>query len=114
MNSAPPPPDPDPTPEPPEEAPLGAVIDWADPNSPPPPLYMTAGGVVGVVVLGLALVVLAHGPLWHTDFWVHLKYGERIASERAIPDREPLSPFTDKEQRFFDAMWLSQVTYHGL
>ncbi len=94
--------------------PLGAGIDWADPNSPLAPFYMTTGGVVAVVVLGLAFILFSFAPLWHTDFWAHLKYGERIAADRAIPEHEPLCAFTDKQQRFFDSLWLSQVGYHAL
>jgi hypothetical protein len=96
------------------EGQLGAGIDWSDPNSPLAPYYMTRGGLVAVGVLGLALFILSILPLWHTDFWVHLKYGEWIVANRALPDREPLSPFTDKQTRMFDAMWLSQVGYHGV
>ena len=94
--------------------PLGAGIDWADPTSKLAPLYLTPTGVLAAAVLGFALVVLAAAPLWHTDFWSHLAYGEWIAANRALPDREPLDPFTDKSDRMFDAMWLTQVGYHGL
>lgn len=93
---------------------LGSGIDWADPNSRLAPLYLTTGGVVAVAVLGLASLLLSFGPLWHTDFWAHLRYGEWIAAERALPDREPLNPFTDKSRQMFDAQWLTQVGYHGL
>lgn len=91
---------------------LGAGIDWADPNSPLARFYLTASGVVAVAVLGVALVLYSLFPLNHTDFWAHLKYGEWIAANRAMPDREPLGEFTDKDSPFFDALWLSQLTYH--
>jgi hypothetical protein len=113
MSTQPPPSD-----EPPlsayEGGPLGAGIDWADPNSPIAPLYFSTGGVIAVAVLGLAFFVLSAVPLRHTDFWVHLKYGEWIAAHRALPGHEPLSAFTDKQPRMFDAMWLTQVGYHKL
>ncbi len=112
---------PDPQP-PPDEKPddpyyggtLGAGIDWSDPNSALAPYYFSTGGVVAVAVLGVAFFVLSILPLWHTDFWAHLKYGEWIVANRTLPDREPLNPFTEKQTRMFDAMWLSQVAYHGL
>ncbi|OWK35246.1 hypothetical protein FRUB_09407 [Fimbriiglobus ruber] len=75
---------------------------------------MTSGGVAAVVVLGLAFLLLSVGPLWHTDFWVHLKYGEWIASHHTLPDRESLSPFMDKDAPFFDPQWLSQLGYQAL
>jgi hypothetical protein len=112
---------PDPQPTPDEEphdpyygGPLGAGIDWADPNSRLAPYYMTTASVIATAILCLAFFVLSILPLWHTDFWAHLKYGEWIAANRSLPDREPLSPFTDKQTRMFDAMWLSQVGYHEL
>lgn len=129
MNADPKPTDPPPDEPPPVETPeaeteaeepdpyggpLGPGIDWSDPNSPLAPFYMSAGGVVAVVLLGLALLALAAAPLMHTDFWAHLKYGEWLAAHRTLPDREPLSPFTDKSDRMFDAMWLTQVGYHAL
>lgn len=93
---------------------LGAGIDWSDPNSPLAPYYFTTGGVMAVALLGVAFFVLSSRPLWHTDFWVHLKFGEWIASNRTLPEREPFSPYTDKQSPLFDSMWLSQVGYHGL
>ncbi len=94
--------------------PLGAGIDWTDPHSPLAPLYLTRGGILAAVILGLAFFLLSLPPLWHTDFWVHLKYGEWIVSHRSLPSYEPLSPFTDKTKPMFDAMWLTQVGYYQL
>jgi hypothetical protein len=92
----------------------GAGIDWTDPTLPVAPLYMTAGGVIGVVLLGVLFLYLCVVPLWHTDFWGHLKYGEWIVTHRTLPTHEPLSQFTDQQTPMFDAMWLSQVGYYGL
>lgn len=115
MTPDPPPQDPEPAPLTPYEGgTLGAGIDWSDPNSPLAPFYLTVAGVLCVFVLGLAVFLMSVFPLWHTDFWAHLKYGEWISAERKLPDREPLSPFTDKHQPMFDALWLTQVGYHGL
>ena len=93
---------------------LGAGIDWSDPNSPLAPYYFSTGGVIAVAILGIAFFVFSLLPLWHTDFWAHLKYGEWIVANRTLPEREPLSPFTDKQAPMFDAMWLSQLGYHAL
>lgn len=112
---------PEPVPPPTDEpadpyygGPLGAGIDWADPNSRLAPFYLTTSGVVAVAVLGVALVLLSLFPLSHTDFWAHLKYGEWITANRALPDREPLCEFTDKSTAMFDPLWLSQVGYDAL
>ena len=94
--------------------PLGAGIDWTDPNSPLARWYFSSAGVIAAVLLGIALYLLSAMPLMHTDFWSHLKYGEWIVTHRRIPEVEPLCPFTDKERPFFDAMWLSQAVYYGV
>jgi len=111
----------EPDPLPPQEpidpyhgGPVGAGIDWADPNSPLARFYLTTSGVFAVAILGLAFLLLSLFPLSHTDFWAHLKYGEWIVANREIPGIEPLGEFTDKQTRMFDAMWLSQVSYHAL
>lgn len=104
-------------PEPPSNpyygGPLGAGIDWTDPHSPLAPFYFSTAGVFAAALLGLSFFLLSIFPLMHTDFWSHLKYGEWIITHRTIPSTEPLNRFTDKEQTFFDAMWLSQVVYHA-
>lgn len=97
-----------------ESGPVGAGIDWTDPNLPVAPLYMSTGGVIGVALLGVLFVFLSSTPLWHTDFWAHLKYGEWIVAHRELPKYEPLCQFTDKQMPMFDAMWLSQVGYHAV
>ncbi|MCS6864423.1 MAG: hypothetical protein RMJ56_01355 [Gemmataceae bacterium] len=94
--------------------PLGSGIDWSDPHSPLAPYYLTRGGILAAVVLGCAFFLLSLPPLWHTDFWVHLKYGQWIVEHRSLPQYEPLSPFTDKQRPMFDAMWLTQVGYYQL
>ncbi|MCS7022399.1 MAG: hypothetical protein NZU63_11295 [Gemmataceae bacterium] len=91
--------------------PLGAGIDWTDPNSPLAPFYFSTAGVVAAALLAVAFFLLSIMPLMHTDFWSHLKYGEWIVTHWAIPSVEPLCRYTDKHRPFFDAMWLAQVVY---
>ncbi len=102
-----------PTDDPYYGGPLGAGIDWSDPNSPLAPYYFTTAAVVGAAILAVLMFIWSIWPLSHTDFWSHLRYGEWIVSHRGLPEREPLSPFTDPQRPFFDAMWLSQVLYHA-
>lgn len=97
-----------------EGGPLGSGIDWADPNSPLAPYYLRSGWVVAVAVIGLLFFLFSIFPLWHTDFWAHLKYGEWVVANRELPKTEPLNPFTDKSKSMFDAMWLTQVVYYEL
>ena len=96
----------------PDDKPLGAGLDWADPRSRLAPLYLTPGGVAAVAVFCAAALVFAAGPLWHTDFWSHLRYGEVIAAAGRLPDRDPLTPFAAGPPAA--GAWLSQLSYHGL
>ena len=75
---------------------------------------MSTGTLLGVLLIAGISIYLSFYPLWHTDVWAHAKYGEWYATHRTTPDVEPLSPFTDKEVKFANVAWLSQVTYHFL
>jgi hypothetical protein len=48
-------------------APLGAGIDFSDPNSPLARYYCRSSHVAAAVVLGLIFVFFGFVPLWHTD-----------------------------------------------
>lgn len=103
----------DPSPADPTDAPLGAGIDFTDPNSKLAPLYATFTGVLAVLVIGVAFALYSFLPLMHTDVWAHLAHGRWIAEHRQFPEHEPLSPFTDKSTPMYHQAWLSQVMYHG-
>jgi len=104
----------DPPADDPMDRPVGAGIDFADPNSPLAPFYLTTTGVMAVAVLAALLLVYSLLPLQHTDVWAHLKLGGWIVENRQLPLHEPFSPYTVKDD---DAAtfqpWLSQVTYHA-
>src|SRR5262245_36462064 len=81
---------------PPEEVPpLGAGIDFTDPNSPLAPYYLRASHLVAVALLGGIVILYSWFPLWHTDIWGHLKFGQWIVEHRELPEREPLCEFAD-------------------
>jgi hypothetical protein len=98
----------------PMHAPLGAGLDLTSPTGPLARYYLRASHVIAALVLALIFVHFAIIPLWHTDIWGHLKYGEWIVHHREFPTSEPLSPFTDKSFPMVHAGWLSQVAYHAL
>jgi hypothetical protein len=93
------PPAPNPTVEEPE-APVGAGINFDDPNSKLAPYYFTTGHVLAVLVIGFMASLATFVPLWHTDVWAHLKYGEWMLDHRAIPIEEPFSPWWTGEVPF--------------
>ena len=84
---------------------VGAGIDFTDPNSPLAPFYLRTGGVVACGLLALIFVVVSSIPLWHSDVWGHLKFGEWMATHRTLPRtsrsvhgatrKRPLCNFTD-------------------
>jgi hypothetical protein len=98
----------------PMSRPVGAGIDFTDPNSPLAPLYMTTTGVLATVALAALTLLYSLLPLQHTDVWGHLKLGGWIVENRQLPAHEPYSPYTvkdDSEATF--QPWLSQVLYHA-
>jgi hypothetical protein len=89
--------------------PLGAGIDFTDPNSPLAPYFLQASHLVAVLLLGLIFLFFCVLRLWHTDIWAHLKFGSWILDHGALPDREPFSPFADREYRYINFQWVSQT-----
>src|SRR5262245_4160048 len=92
---------------------VGAGFDWADPNSPLAKYYFGVSHVLAVFFVGFVFVVAAYFPLWHTDVWGHLKYGKWMVENRAIPDREPFSPWWDGRQSFTQFYTLTQLAMYG-
>ena len=91
--------------------PLGLGIDWSDPNSPLAKYYLTAGITCAGCLLGLIFLFYSSFPVWHTDIWAHVKYGEWMLAHRTLPITEPFCPFADKDEPLTNFMWLSQVGY---
>ena len=91
---------------------VGAGIDFADPNAPLACFYLRASHVVAITILALVYLLLNHSPLWHTDFWGHLKFGEWIVQHGSIPDRDPFCPYADYPTPNLESSWLSQAVYY--
>jgi hypothetical protein len=51
----------------------------------------------------------SHAPIWHLDTWSHWKYGQWICDHGRLPEREPFSPYSDRNSPLIDTWWLSQV-----
>lgn len=101
---------PDPSREPTD---VGAGFDFADPNSPLAPFYLRTVHVLAVAFLALLFVVNTAFPLWHTDVWAHVRYGQWMVEHRAIPDREPFSAWWDGRQRFTQFYTLSHLAMYA-
>lgn len=61
-----------------------------------------------VLLIGVVFAVMANRPLWHTDLWDHLNYGQNIIATRTISDTEPLLNLC-RGVRMINIPWLAQV-----
>ncbi len=61
-----------------------------------------------VVGLSTLFMLFARRPLWHTDLWSHLLYGELIWTGKSIPETEPIMPLA-ADVPLTDTAWLTQV-----
>ena len=72
-------------------------------------MRMSASSVWFALVLGMLLItVFASRPLWHTDLWDHVNYGNWIMRAGETPASEPLLPLADGV-RMVSSAWLAQV-----
>lgn len=71
---------------------------------------VSSGGVVAGLLLAGVVLLVGRIPLWHTDFWGHLRFGQALR-EAGFFTREPASPFTDPDAPYLHSQWLTQVVY---
>jgi hypothetical protein len=91
---------------------VGAGFDFADPNSPLARFYLRNIHVVVVGLFAILFVINSLFPLWHTDVWGHVRYGQWMVEHRAIPDREPFCPWWDGRIRFTQFYTVSQTVLY--
>jgi hypothetical protein len=98
-----------------EPSPPTPLFDFADPHSPLAPLYLRPATAFAALALAFVFVFFTHVPLWHTDVWAHLRFGERIATEGRLFDREGFSgDFADQETPYIHFQWLTQLGMYYL
>jgi hypothetical protein len=60
--------------------------------------------------LALVFVFQSHEPLWHTDVWGHLRFGEYIVAKHRLPEHEMFSgDFADQNKPYLNFQWLAQA-----
>ena len=70
---------------------------------------MSANSVLFVLTLGVLMIaVFASRPLWPTDLWDHVNYGDWMLSHGQVPYSEPLLPLAEGIPIVTSA-WLSQI-----
>ncbi len=93
---------------------VGAGLDFTSPDSPLAPYYLQTSHVVAVGIIGVIFLFLNFVPLWHTDIWGHLKFGQYTAENGSLPPGNPFNPFLTEEVASNHYSWLSQLGFYTL
>jgi uncharacterized membrane protein (UPF0127 family) len=93
------------TPPSPDTPPVGAPTSAGLPACSP-------AVVAAVLILGLGFLLAAVPPLWHSDVWAHLKFGEWIVTHGALPEQEPFCPFAEPRAAGMHSCWLTQSLWY--
>ncbi|MDW8266098.1 MAG: hypothetical protein RMJ52_12295 [Gemmataceae bacterium] len=105
----------EPPPSLPSPQPSVPVADWfVDPRSPLAWGFVRTGPVLAVCLCGLSFWTFNSFPLWITDTWSHVKYGQWIVEHGRLPEREPFCRFADPDQPLIDYWWLCQIGFYGV
>lgn len=83
------------------------------PDRLPEEYRLSSHSAIFALTLGLTFWFCCLRPLWHTDVWGHLTYGEWIWNHRQVPKSEPLMPLAEGVP-WVDTAWLSQLGTLGL
>ena len=75
---------------------------------------MSTSDVIVVGLLGFTFLIIDLHPMFYSDIWGHLKYGQWIWSHGRLPDREPFTPFADQRARYVNFQWLCQALFYLL
>jgi hypothetical protein len=68
-------------------------------------------GSYAAAAIGLTLLFVwfTYLPVWHTDVWGHLRFGEYMVTHGQLPQHEMFSgDFADQESRYINYQWLAQ------
>ncbi len=85
----------------------GALVDQV-----PAQLKAPRRWAAWTVVLGVIYLTFCLKPIFHTDIWGHLAYGQLIWEQGSIPTHEPVMPLA-QGMPFVDTAWLSQLVSYG-
>ncbi len=83
-------------------------IDSPSPEGPPPPYFVRGSTVLAAALLSTTFLLLSYWPLWHSDIWGHLKYGEWIVRHHRLPETELFLSSEDR-QPYIGFYWLMQA-----
>lgn len=97
------------TPESPEIGPAPQLPDASVLEDRTPEwIRTTPTSALFMMLIGTVFLWLVYQPLWHTDLWDHLNYGQNIIETRTVADTEPLLHLC-RGVRMINIPWLVQV-----
>lgn len=106
--------EPESVPKPPVEGPPERLPDARDLVDQTPEHFKAPRLAAGfTLVLGLIFLTFCLKPIWHTDIWGHITYGQTLWQLGRIPAEEPLLPLA-QGMPFIDTAWLSQLLSYGV
>ena len=94
-----------------EEKPVAASLE-VPADALPAWVRISRRGVGMVLFFGATFWVLSWVPLWYTDLWMHVKYGQWIWANGLIPRTEPIMSLAEG-MPYVDDAWLSQIIMFG-
>src|SRR5919106_1232917 len=60
--------------------------------------------------LGAGFDLLSRLPVWHSDVWAHLRFGETMVVHGRLPTREAFSgAFADQDALYVNYQWVAQA-----
>lgn len=68
----------------------------------------TPTSVLFTVLIGFVFILMASRPLWHTDLWDHLNYGQNILETKSVSETEPLMRLS-RGVSMVNIPWLAQI-----
>jgi hypothetical protein len=102
--AAPPKPSGPPTRESAPELPDARVLEDKTPSW----FRSTPASALSTFLIGIVFILMASRPLWHTDLWDHLNYGQNILATRSVSVTEPLLRLC-RGVSMVNIPWLAQV-----
>ncbi len=88
----------------PAELPDARVLEDKTPDW----MRSTPTSVLFTVLIGFVFILMASRPLWHTDLWDHLNYGQNILETKTVSETEPLMRLS-RGVSMVNIPWLAQV-----
>lgn len=93
---------------------IGAGLDFTAAESPWRRYYLTPDQAAAITFLGMLFLFMNFVPLWHTDTWGHIQYGQWIAEHGRLPDGNPFCPLLKQEVPTNHYSWLSQYIFYEI